>query len=334
MKRVPFERRSSDRGAALATVLVMLAIMSALAVVIVDASRFSLRRAGNQANIEQTRWYLLGAEVYAERQIARVRDLDAEHRIDQDEWQDRALTLPLDDGVLTIKVHDGSNCFNLNSLVDRTDENTFVARATGLVEFARLLDILNVRTSSAPGATLADWIDSDEQALAGGAEDSSYGLPDAQYRTAGAPLADVSELRGIRGFTEETIEAIAPFVCVRPDVTPTPLNVNTLQSQQAELLSMAFGGEITPGVARDMIRSRPRGGWTDVDAFLAQPRLDGLEIPDSLRTRFSTTSRYYVVLSRVQRGELGESAASLVDTSGRAHVVRRVFGVGASEHAL
>ncbi|MDX2235196.1 MAG: type II secretion system minor pseudopilin GspK [Hyphomonadaceae bacterium] len=323
-----------DAGAALATVLVMLAIMSALAIVVVDASRFSLRRAANQATMEQTRWYILGAEAYAKQQIARVRTLNAKGGIDQDEWQGRPFTFPLDDGVMRIVVRDGSNCFNLNSMVYRTDDETTVVRASALIEFARLLDVLNLRTAGTPGATLADWLDSDDQTLAGGAEQSSYAQTDAPYRPANGPIGDISELRRIQGFTSEIVEAIAPFACVRPDVAPMVLNVNTLQPSQAALLAVTLGGDITPAVARDIIRARPRGGWADVSAFFAMPRLAGLEVSDSLRAQFDVASRYYLVLSRVERGDISESAASLIDTGGRVRVVRRIFGVGRSEVAL
>ncbi|UPT64647.1 MAG: hypothetical protein M0D54_09160 [Hyphomonadaceae bacterium JAD_PAG50586_4] len=55
----------NDRGAALITVLTMMAVMATLAIVVVDAANMSLRRTGNMVRMEQTRWYLLGAEAYA-----------------------------------------------------------------------------------------------------------------------------------------------------------------------------------------------------------------------------------------------------------------------------
>ncbi len=321
-----------DEGAALALVLVMLAIMSTFAVVVVEAARFSLKRAANQSGIEQARWYLVGAEGLAQRQIARLKDASA--AIDQSEWQGRPVGFPLDDGNLTITVTDGSNCFNLNSVVERNEDGSYVARPAGQVQFARLLDLAGVNSGANSSALLTDWIDSDEVALPGGGEDSAYAQSGRSYRPGNTLLGDLAELRRVEGFDAETAIELSRFACVRPDAAPTTVNVNTILPAQAEVLATIFGGELNPAAAREIIRSRPRGGWADIDAFLAHPRISGMETPETLRQQLSVSSRYFIMHGRVINRRVSENVVSLIDTTGGVRVLRRVYGVGARGNVL
>jgi general secretion pathway protein K len=324
----------SESGAALALVLVMLAIMATLATVVVDVSRLSTRRTANQTSMEQTRWYLVGAEGYASQQIRRLNREVRDNRIDQSEWQDRPISLPLDDGTMVLSLRDGSNCLNLNGLVFRSDDGALVANPSGQVQFARLLDVLGIRAGGAPDALLVDWIDSDAQPTAGGGEDQVYTQAGLQYRTANTLVGDLSELRAVAGFTDDIVRRLAPFACVRPDSIVLTLNVNTLVASQAELLAVVMGDDISVSTAREVIRSRPQGGWADVDAFLATPRFAGMEITESLRSQLSVTSRYYLLQSHVLRDNGNERAVALIEASGALRTVRRVFGVAASGNVL
>jgi general secretion pathway protein K len=324
------ETPGEDRGTALITVLGMLAIMSALAVVVVDAANMSVRRTGNQVQMEQTRWYLIGAETFAIGRLSEMQRRAELSRVDQDEWQGRPFRFALDDGAMDVSLRDGDNCFNLNSLVVTEDSGERQVSAFGMVQFSRLLDAVEVRTGQvALAAALADWIDSDSVPVGGGAEDAAYGGADA-YRTSNTLLADVSELRHVRGFDGETVARLAPYVCVRPTSAPNQINPNTLTPEQAPLLVMAID-DLSLAAAAQIIRDRPRGGWEDVDAFLMHPRLSGLELNDAGRSQFSTRTRYYVLLTRVERQRGNEYGAALIEmgAGGAAAIVRRVFGVGA-----
>ncbi|MEZ5995732.1 MAG: type II secretion system minor pseudopilin GspK [Hyphomonadaceae bacterium] len=322
-----------DRGAALITVLSMLAIMAALAVVVVDAADMSMRRAANQLAMEQTRWYLMGAESFAAAQLSDLRRRAESQRIDQSDWQGRIFEFPLDDGLMRVSLRDGSNCFNLNSVVQSNEGAGVTVSSAGVLQFALLLDRLDVRTDRvALGATLADWIDADSVPSPGGAEDGLYN--GAPYRPANTLLADISELRRVKGFDDEIIGRLAGVACARPTTAPNRLNPNTLSLEQAPLLAMALP-DITLEQARRIIRDRPRGGWEDVDAFFAHPLLAGLEFNEVRRASFSMQGDYYVMWAQVEREGGRESAAALLRLQGETGVVvRRVFGARAAERAL
>lgn len=325
-----------DRGAALITVLSMLAIMSALAIVVVDAADMSMRRSGNQLRMEQTRWYLMGAESFAVSRLSELNRRARTQRIDQSEWQRRPFTFPLDDGAMEIVLADGSNCFNLNSIAVSDEGRTLRASAAGMVLFARLMDIVGVRSDQGGvAAALGDWVDSDRRAMAGGAEDAPASGAGEAYRTGNTLIADVSELRRVRGIDAEAFARLAPYICVRPATAPNPLNPNTLTPEQAPLLAMAIA-DLSVDAAGQLIRDRPRGGWEDIDDFFAMPRLAGLELNDATRAQFSLQSSYYVLRARVEREDGRETSAVLLQSqpNGTTTVLRRVFGVGAAETLL
>lgn len=331
-------RRSSwrrDSGAALVTVLTTLALMSALAIVIVDAANMSLRRTANLVRMEQTRWYLMGAEAFATARLADLHQRAQTTRIDADEWHNRPFLFNLDDGVMEVTVVDGSNCFNLNSVVSAEEgAGVYSLNSNGMFQLARLLDLAGARGAQIGlAAALVDWIDSDSGVTSGGAEDLSYGV-ESGYVTANTLMGDVSELRNVRGFDAATIQRIAPYICVRPTATPNLVNLNTLTVEQAPLLAMLIPG-MRVDTARRIIGDRPRGGWEDVDAFLRHPSINTEDVNEVVRAQFSVETRYYVLRVRVRRDGANETGAALIDTiSGRGIVVRRVFGAGAPGQLL
>jgi general secretion pathway protein K len=321
-------RAGDDRAAALVTVLTMVSIMSALAVVVVDAASMSTRRTFNQTRMEQTQWYLMGAEAFAIGKLSELARMREDAAIDQNAWLGRSFTFPLDDGAMEVSLRDGANCFNLNNVAQDIDGIGPAANPNGIMQLARLLDLIGIRSDRAGlGAALADWIDADMRPVPGGIEDGAYATG-APYRPANTLLADMSELRQVQGFNADIMARIEDYVCVRPTTAPNLLNPNTLTPDQAILLSTVMP-DLSVEEARQVIRDRPNGGWQDLDAFFMHPRIAGLEMNELRRASFSMESAYVVMSARVTREGGRESVVSLISIQpgGSGHVVRRLFGV-------
>lgn len=94
-------------------------------------------------------------------------------------------------------------------------------------ELQRLLLALGIQRLRAIelAAAISDWIDSDELHRLNGAEwDDYYADQPAQTRPANGPLADLAELRHIRGVDREVFALIEPLLTVETD---HQVNLNT-----------------------------------------------------------------------------------------------------------
>ncbi len=109
---------------------------------------------------------------------------------------------------------------------------------------------------------VADWIDTNSEARAGGAEDIDYLNLNPPYRAANRPMASVDELRLIRGFDAKTVAALVPYVTVLP-ATSNNVNVNTASP---ELLAALVQGLDLP-TAQRIAEERLGKPFNDINAF-------------------------------------------------------------------
>jgi general secretion pathway protein K len=281
-------------GMALLTVLLLVAVMSVVAVAVLDDVRFSVRRATNAETQALAQWYASGAEALARRQVARLLATGPARTPLEPEWNGRRLSFPIEGGSISAVVTDGQACFNLNSLVEGVGED-LMARPSGTAQFLALGRAVGAPDSRmrAVADALTDWLDADSMARPLGAEDGAYAGLATPYRTGGVLLAEVSELRAIKGVDADLYRRLRPYVCALPTSAPSPLNVNTLTPEQAPLLMMLTDNALGPEAARAVIARRPRGGWPDAAAFWAQPALAAVEIPAEAREQAAVLTRYF-----------------------------------------
>jgi general secretion pathway protein K len=134
-----------------------------------------------------------------------------------------------------------------------------------------LLEILDLEPALAPA--LQDWIDADIIAtFPDGAEDNEYLLADLPYRAGNRSLADISELRLIKGYTPEVLAVLVPHITALPDTTA--ININTA----TPLVLQALHAELDESDIEQLITDRDVEPFTDKKAFLAHNALAGLEL--------------------------------------------------------
>ncbi|MGZ9113616.1 MAG: type II secretion system minor pseudopilin GspK [Brevundimonas sp.] len=308
--------RREREGMALLTVLLLVAVMSVVAVAILDDVRFSVRRATNVEIQSQAQWYAAGAETLARGQITRLLAAGPARTPLEPEWNGRTLSFPIEGGAITATVTDGQACFNLNSLVLGFGED-LTARPLGAAQFRALGRAVGAPDSrmQAIADALTDWLDADSTALPLGAEDGSYAGLAKPYRTGGVMLAEVSELRAVKGVDADTYRRLRPYVCALPTSRLSPLNVNTLTPEQTPLLTMLTDGALGPERARTVIAARPRGGWPDADAFWAQPALASVQVPQEARDQITVLTRYFDLRIDVELGGSHAVRTALLEAS-------------------
>ncbi|QDH73231.1 type II secretion system minor pseudopilin GspK [Brevundimonas sp. M20] len=297
------KRRPDREGMALLTVLLLVAVMSVVAVALLDDVRFSVRRATNAETGGQAQWLASGAELMARDRIRRLMLMDPTRTPLEPDWNGRRLDFPIDNGAISATVSDGQACFNLNSVVLGVGED-LIARPEGAAQFRALGRAVGVPDSRMRAITdaLTDWLDADNVALPLGAEDGAYAGLSTPYRTAGVMMAETSELRAVKGVDEDAYRRLRPYVCALPTSQLSPLNVNTLSADQAPLISMLTLGQVTPQQARAVIARRPRDGWANSEAFWSQPALSNFTPDEGTRAQAVVLTRFFRLRVDVEYG--------------------------------
>lgn len=288
------KRRPEREGMALLTVLLLVAVMSVVAVALLDDVRFSVRRATNAETGGQAQWLASGAELMARDRIRRLMQMDPTRTPLQPEWNGRRLDFPIDNGAISATVSDGQACFNLNSVVLGVGED-LVARPEGAAQLRALGRAVGIADSrmGAIADALTDWLDADNVALPLGAEDGAYAGLSTPYRTAGVMMAEASELRAVKGVDEDVYRRLRPYVCALPTSQLSPLNVNTLSVEQAPLITMLTLGVVTTQQARAVLARRPRDGWANGEAFWGQPALSNFTPNEDTRAQAVVLTRFF-----------------------------------------
>ncbi|WP_242137281.1 MULTISPECIES: type II secretion system minor pseudopilin GspK [unclassified Sphingomonas] len=318
-----------ERGAALLTVLLLVAVIAVLAGTALEKLRLATRVGGNAVALDQARAYSLAAETLA---VVKVTDLlqKSQNRVTlQGNWSDTPFALPIPNGSATARVTDGGNCFNLNSLVVQTapGAGNYAAYTTARLIFARLIRLVDpgARSPDAIAAAASDWIDSDNAPLDGGAEDTAYGGGRQGYRTANTLMSDPSELRAVAGVTRTDYEKLRPWLCTLPRAEVSKINVNTLLPEQAPLLAMLLPNTLSVEGARQILLRRPPQGFPTAQGFWSQAAVAGG--PGDAIGQTDITTKWFTLKVDVTLGGAVLEQSGLIDASALpARLVSRQWG--------
>lgn len=310
-------KKPSEQGAALLSVLLLVAVLGAIAAASFDRLRLATNLEANAAGLEQARNFAFAGEALAASRIDDLIARDPGRTTLAGDWNGRVNVLPLPVGVARVTVRDGGNCFNLNSVVMNDPPSPRVMRPRGVQQFVALLGSLDLLEGDARrvAAALVDWIDSDDVPVPGGVEDEGYQRGDQPYRTANTLVAEVSELRAVAGVTPELYAKLRPWVCALPTTALSPINVNTLLPGQAPLVAMMMPNDLRLDRAQGMLAQRPEGGWTGSYDFWRLPALEGLVPPADVLEQPQVRTRWFALDLQLQVGDSELHETALIDAS-------------------
>ena len=212
-----------SRGLALVSVLLIVAVTTALAYEIANRHAFGVAVSRQTLAGSQAREYALGGEQYA-RQLLYA-DWEDEGTRTKDtlleDWSTTTEPFEVDNGGIELRIVDLSSRFNLNSVVG----------AEGAKNAARLKRLFT-HLELDPRAVDAwvDWVDEDRELQPFGAEDADYLLRDPPHRAANQRAADASELRLAVSFeSRDEYARLEPHVTVLP-TDRLAININTVSN--------------------------------------------------------------------------------------------------------
>ncbi|NCT79619.1 type II secretion system minor pseudopilin GspK [Pseudomonas stutzeri] len=308
---------SRQRGVALITVLLVVAIVTVVSAAMVARQQLSIRATSNQLQARQAWHYALGGEALAQAILAR--DLKGgepgaaaiDHLLEP--WAQPLPAFEIDQGEILVRIEDLAGRFNLNDLLRDQQPNP-----AAVEQFRRLL--LRLQISAPYAERLLDWIDPDQQPSGElGAEDNVYLGLDTPYRSAGRRLHDLSELRLLLDMREEDFQRLAPYVVALPP--NVPLNVNTASAMVLSSLS----DNVSLGAAESLVELRRAVPFRNSAAFLAQPALAGTTLQG---TALAVGSQFFQATSEVRLGDRRLALVSLLqrEQDGSVRVLARNLG--------
>jgi len=208
-----------QRGVALITAVLMVALATMLAVDVGFRGFLDQRRAGTLFALDQGFQVALGAEAWAADFLKKdLQDSQTDHL--GEVWARPLPPLPIDGGTVEGRLEDMQGRFNINNLIN-TDGTT---NEEAVKQLERILAMLEIEPAWA--VAIADWIDQDTQpGFPDGAEDSVYTGLDPPHLTANMPVTRVSELLVLPQFGAERFLKLKPFVTALP--VGTRVNVCT-----------------------------------------------------------------------------------------------------------
>lgn len=313
----------AQRGVALITVLLVVAIVTVVCAGMIARQQLSIRGTANQAQARQAWHYALGGEALAQSILRR--DLRAsgtgagagqpavDHLLEPWALPQPAYDLDEGQGQVQVRIEDLAGRFNLNSLVQQQQPN-----AAALAQFRRLL--LRLQISEPYAERLVDWLDTDQQPRGEqGAEDNAYLLLDPPYRTGGRRIEDLSELRLLLDMRDEDFQRLAPFVTALP--ADTPLNVNTASA----MVLSSLADSLSLSTAEALVQARQAGPFRDAANFMAQPALGGVQLQG---TSVAVTSQFFQATSEVRLADRRLALVSRLrrEEDGEVRVLQRNLG--------
>ena len=217
---IAMKNDSSQRGIALLTILVMVALATILAATIAKRQTNTSENTGYLMRQDQSLLYAKSAEAFFSELL--IQDSDNGGNIDhlQENWAKPMPAFPVEDGFISGRLLDESGKFNLNNLLKADGSVDDSARRW----FEKLLQ--RVGLPAELSQAVIDWQDADDETTgAMGAESNYYQGLDPSYLASNTNFHQVEELKLVRGFEGKNYDLIAPYVTALPEATK--INMNT-----------------------------------------------------------------------------------------------------------
>lgn len=246
MTRVPMRPTvARQRGIAIITVMLIVALVTTLATQLSLAQALWLRQAQNLRDLAQAESVTQGALNFSLAVLDRDKDRNSDNF--GEDWATPQIA-PVADGAIGGQILDAQSRFNINNLA--------AGAQAEMQLFARLLAYLEL--DAALNDAVIDWIDADANARAGGAEDDYYmNLPNGGYRAANRLLESIDELRLVKGFAgTDALAKLRPFITALP-ISNAKININTAPPA---VVAALFNPPLTASEAAQVLTDRGNAG--------------------------------------------------------------------------
>lgn len=320
---------SNQKGVALVSVLLAIALCVILATEILTEQKYQVQRVQNILERQQAYWYAVSSENFVKALLKRTAEKDkGVFNLDQP-WAISGMSFPVDDGLIEGEITDLSSCFNLNSLFYPDIPDTVKKERINL--FTRLLSNLDITADVSHedlAVNLFDWLDEDDYPTgAVGYDGDMYTGMAFPYLSANSNLVHENELRVIYGFDVLVMTQLKDKVCVIPNNNQLQINVNTIDAENPEYLMAML--DVDRAKVDEIMAARPDDGFKDVADFFALKELSSLpNIAQLDKSQFTVNSNFFKLITNAYFNDNKFDLTSVfqLDNNYNINVITRRFG--------
>ena len=317
------------KGAALIMALFVTAIIASVSAGLFSMVSTNLENEKNMISEQQAILTTLSLESFTKKYLNNKENRNNIVLAANNFSQKSPINLPLERGNLEANIVDMGQCFNLNSLISISPTGEETANQENLEFFKNLMKSLFIQDQKIEeiSAAVIDWLDKDFF------PDSYLGVEDDYYRnerpsrlTSNQFFFDITELRDVKGMTEEIFQKLKPYICAFNSVE-TKININSLNPFYPNILVALSSNTLSELEARNILNSKPLGGYSSVSDFLNQQEIKTAFSSKFSKSNLTLETKYFILNTNIKIDDKDfhlKSHIFMLNESPK--VIRRKFG--------
>ena len=317
------------KGAALIMALFVTAIIASVSAGLFSMVSTNLENEKNMISEQQAILTTLSLESFTKKYLKNKENRNNIVLAANNFSQKSPINLPLERGNLEANIVDMGQCFNLNSLISISATGEETANQENLEFFKNLMKSLFIQDQKIEEISPAviDWLDKDFF------PDSYLGVEDDYYRnekpsrlTSNQFFFDITELRDVKGMTEEIFQKLKPYICAFNSVE-TKININSLNPFYPNILVALSSNTLSDLEARNILNSKPLGGYSSVSDFLYQQEIKTTFSSKFSKSNLTLETKYFILNTNIKIDDKDfhlKSHIFMLNESPK--VIRRKFG--------
>ena len=317
---------SKDKGVVLISILLIVLLLSSVAVLFGNKYFLSLKRA------QYIEFQTLSLNIFRNMESLAQDKIEKELRFNSNKLTkdnpiiNEPMVFNLNGADILGKISDYGNCFNINSIVKLNDSN-YVENKNSVAAFRKILSLNEIDNNIIEEVIdqTIDWIDKDTNPRAYGLEDYYYSGPLHSPReyTGMRLMVSIEELKSIPAVKQIDWNIFKNHFCAIPILNELSLNINTLDLEDAYLLSSIFSN-LTIKDAEYILDNIPKSGFDDLNNFIRSfPDLD-LELAYG---NITVKSNIFELNSEVSFNKFISSSKSIIiyEDNSNGFIISRIY---------
>ena len=317
---------SKDKGVVLISILLIVLLLSSVAVLFGNKYLLSLKRA------QYIEFQTLSLNIFRNIEFLAQDKIEKELRFNSKKLTkdnpiiNEPIVFNINGAEIIGKISDYGNCFNINSIVSLNNDDYIENKKTSAA-FKKILSFNEIDNNIIEEVIdqIIDWIDKDANPRAYGLEDYYYSGPLHSPReyTGMRLMVSIEELKSIPAVKQIDWNIFKNHFCAIPKLNDLSLNINTLDLEDAYLLSSIFSN-LTIKDAEYILDNIPKSGFDDLNNFVSSfPDLDLKDVHGNIIFK----SNIFELNSEINFNEFVSSSKSIIiyEDNNNGFIISRIY---------